>query len=232
MIKHPFRKAVAAATLTAGATAGFAGSAFAASGSTLADVQARAAAATSARLNSLNAASGAVNANKWITSTDKSAALQIISSDTSGLTALGAKIQADTTLAQATADYRSIFTGYRVYLLALPQMRLAAANDDLSLGALPRLLDAQTKLQNLLAGPDKSKDTPAVQAAMADLAKQISGAQQALSGLSSSTLLGYTPAQYNADTSLLTSARTSVTTARGDVKAARGDVATVLAAIR
>lgn len=232
MKKHPLRKMVATAALVAGATGGFAGSASAATGKTLSQVQQLAAAAISARLTALNAAGGAVNANRWMTTTDKSSAGAIISSDTSGLTALGTKIQSDTTVSQATADYRTIFTGFRVYLLALPQMRLAAANDDITVGALPRLSDAQTRLQNLLAGPDKGKDTPQVQAAMADLAKQISAAQQAVAGLSSATLLAYTPAQYNADTSLLTPARTAITTARGDLKAARADVTTVLEAIR
>ena len=231
-MQHPIRKVLASAALVVGASTAVAGSASAATNNTLSGVKSLAAAAINARLGSLSTATGAVNANKWMTASDKSSALGIINSDTAGLTALGTKIQSDTTLAQATADYRTIFTGYRVYVLALPQMRLAAANDDLGLGTLPRLLDAQTRLQNLLAGADKDKNTPQVQAAMSDLAKQISGAQQALAGVSSATLLGYTPAQYNSDTSLLTPARTAVTTARGDVRAARSDIVTVLQAIR
>ena len=229
---HLFRKVLASTAVAAAATTGLAGSASAATGKTLADVQQLAAAAIIARLTALGAASGAVGANKWMTTADKSSATGIINSDTAGLTALGAKIQSDTTVAQATADYRTVFTGYRVYLLALPQIRLAAANDDLTLGAIPRLSDAQTRLEKLLSGPDESKDTAQVQAAMADLAKQIAGAQAALSGVSSQTLLSYTPAQFNADTSILASARAALGTARGDLKAARADVTTVLEAIK
>ena len=231
-MRHPFRMAAAAAAFVMTAGTALSGTASAAtSGSGLTDVKARAAVAISARLTSLNSAITAVNNNKWLTSTDKSTALQTLNTDVSGLTALGQKIQSDTTLSQAVADYRSIFTGYRVYLLALPQIRLAAASDDLSTGVVPRLTDAQTRLQNLLNGKDQGKNSSSVQAAMADLAKQIQAITQETNGLSA-TVLAYTPAQYDANTSILTPARTAIKTARADAKTARQDVKTVIEALR
>ena len=231
-MRHPFRMAVAAAAVVMTAGTALAGTASAAtSGSGLTDVKAKAATAISARLTSLNSAISAVNNNKWLTSTDKSTALQTLNNDISGLTALGQKIQGDTTLSQAVADYRTIFTGYRVYLLALPQIRLAAASDDLSTGVVPRLTDAQTRLQNLLNGKDQSKNSSSVQAAMVDLAKQIQAITQLTNGLSG-TVLAYTPAQYDSNTSILSPARTSIRTARDDTKTARQDVKTVIQALR
>ena len=231
-MRHPFRMAVAAAALVMTAGTALAGTASAAtSGSGLTDVKAKAATAISARLSSLNSAISAVNNNKWLTSTDKSIALQTLNNDISGLTALGQKIQGDTTLSQAVSDYRTIFTGYRVYLLALPQIRLAAASDDLSTGVVPRLTDAQTRLQNVLNGKDQSKNSSSVQAAMADLAKQIQAITQETNGLSG-TVLAYTPAQYDANTSILSSARMAIRTARDDTKTARQDIKTVIEALR
>ncbi|HEX4862475.1 MAG TPA: hypothetical protein VFV02_00285 [Acidimicrobiales bacterium] len=226
-MRHPFRSAVAAAAVVTGAGVALAGGANAATSTTgLSDIKTKAAAAISARLDSLGTAQTAINNNRWLTSPDKAAALQIVSNDTSGLTALGQKIQNDTTVVQAAADYKTIFTGYRVYLLALPQIRLAAASDDLSTGVVPRLTDAQTRLETLLSGKYKDKNNSTIQAAMADLAKQIQAITQETNGLSA-TVLSYTPQQYDSNTSILLPARTAISTARSDAKAARQDVKTV-----
>jgi hypothetical protein len=223
---------VAAIAVVTAAGTGLAAAASAqTSGSGLADVKAKASAAISTRLTSLNTAVMAVNSNKWLTSTDKSTALQILNNDISGLTALGQKIQGDTTYAQAVADYKTIFTGYRVYLLALPQIRLAAASDDLSAGVVPRLTDAQKRLENLLDGKDKDKNNSTIEAAMADLAKQIQAITQETNGLSA-TVLAFTPAEYNANTSILSPARTAIRTARADAQTARQDIRTVVGALR
>ena len=231
-MRHPFRTAVAALAVVTGVGTALAGSANAATSTTgLSDIKSKAAAAISARLSSLSTAQTAINNNKWLTPTDKSSAFQIVSNDTSGLTALGQKIQNDTTVTQALADYNTIFTGYRVYLLALPQIRLAAASDDLSTGVVPRLTDAQTRLQNLLNGKYKDKDSATVQAAMADLAKQIQAITQETNGLSA-TVLAFTPQQYDSNTSILSPARTAISTARSDARAARQDIRTVREALR
>jgi hypothetical protein len=171
-----------------------------------------------------------VNANRWITPTDKNTLLGTLEHDTSGLQQLAPQVQQDQ-LPQLRTDYQSIFLNFRVYALALPQVRFAAAADDLTGGVLPHLVDADQRLQNLLAGPDSSKDSPAVKAAMADLAGQIQAITTATNGLSAK-VLGYTPAQYDADHSILQPARQALMTARIDAQSARRDIATVLGALR
>ena len=231
-MRHPLRAAVAAVAVVTGAGTALVGSANAATATdTLANIKAKAAAAISARENSLNTAQTAINNNKWLTATDKASALQIVSSDESGLTTLGSKIQSDTTAAQVFSDYKTIFTGYRVYLLALPQIRLAAASDDLSTGVVPRLTDVQNRLQKLLNGEYKDKNSPTVQAAMADLAKQIQAITQETNGLSA-TVLAFTPQQYDSNPTILSPARNAIRTARADAKQARQDIATVRNALR
>jgi hypothetical protein len=228
------RLALAGAALAGCASIGLAAPAWAAGSSgsaTLDGIKARAATAISARLSSLSKAIPAVSSNKWLTATDKSTLLNTLNGDQSGLTALGPKIQADTTVAQARSDYQSIFLDYRVYALALPQVRLAAATDDITGGVLPRLTDAQTRLEGLLSGADSGKNTAAVQAAMSDLAAKIQAIRSATAGLSAS-LLALTPSQYDANHTVLAGPRETILSARADIVAARADVMTVIGALK
>ncbi len=201
-----------------------------AAGSGLAVIQAKAAADISARVTSLNQAIPAVTANAVITSGDKATLLATLNNDLAGLTALGHTIAADSTAKQAATDAATIFTTYRVYALGLPQVRYAEATDDITGGALPRLTDADTTLAALLVGSDSAKNTPALQAAMVDLAGKISATSTATTGMSAA-VLAYTPAQYDANHDLLNGPRQNLTTAQADIKAARGDIATVLGAL-
>jgi len=200
-------------------------------GKTLASIQAAAAAAISRRLSSLSVSINDVNNNTVITPADKTTLLATLNGDVTGLTALGVKIAGDTTAQQAETDYATIFTSYRVYALALPQVRFATAADDMTVTVLPKLTDAQANLAALLAGVDSGKNTPQVQAWMADLTTQITAIGTQTNGLSA-TVLGYTPAQYDANHALLSPARASLRIARNDIKTARGDIANVVAALK
>lgn len=200
-------------------------------GDILAAIKARAAAAISARESALQAAVTAVDDNKYLTSDDRTRILATLDSDISGLEALAPVIQADTTVAKATADLRTIFTGYRVFALALPQARFAAAADDLTGTVLPRLTDARARLQALLEGADSGKNTPAVQAAMTDLGTQISSIASETNGLSG-TVLAFTPADWNANHALLVQPRAQLVSARADARTARVDIRTVVKALR
>lgn len=232
--------AAAAATTVAALTVGMSGSAFAAASDspvpahgkqTLAAVQQKAADAIAKRLSSLSQALAAASSSSALSATDKAAVLATLNGDVSGLTALGTTIAADTTVAQAVTDYRTVFTSYRVYALALPQSHFAGAADTMTATVLPKLTDAQTRLAALLAGADVGKNTPAVQAAMADLATEIGAIGSATTGLSA-TVLGYVPAQYNANHALLSNARQSLATARADIRSARADISTVRKALK
>lgn len=222
---------VAYADTTTPTTAGSTSSSPAGHGAALTALKARAATAVTTRVNALDSAVTRVNSNRFLTSSDKTTLLNTLNSDLSGLQQLGPKIQADTTLAAAQADYRTIFTNYRVFALALPQVHFAAAADDLTGTVVPHLTDAQTRLQKLLSGPDQSKNSASVQAAMADLSKQISAITSATNSLSS-TVLGYTPSQWDANRQLLTPARQALTGARSAARTARQDVKTVVEAIK
>jgi hypothetical protein len=198
---------------------------------TLAEIKAKASAAISRRDSALQRAISTVTANEYLTSSDKATVLATLNSDLTGLNALAPVIQSDSTVTKARSDYKTIFTSYRVFALALPQARLAAAADDLTGKILPRLTHAQSRLQGLLSGRDSAKNTPAVQAAIADLAKQINAITAATDGLAAAVLAD-TPAGWNANHAILSQPRSQLVSARADARAARRDIKTVVTALK
>ena len=228
------RFAIAGAAVVACASVGLATPVWAAGSTstslgarTLSEIKANAASAISLRLSALTTAISAVNTNTWLTPSDKTTLLNTLNDDQSNLTALATKIQADTTVAQARTDSRSIFLTYRVFALAIPQARLSAATDDITGAVLGRLNDAQSRLSALLAGSDSGKDTPAVQALMSDLSNKIQSVTTATSGLSGS-ILALTPSEYDANYTILAAPRETLLTSRSSLIGARTDVETVL----
>jgi hypothetical protein len=241
-MSRTIRRALVATALAAGISGSVAGTAFADTSTTsptaptpgagrLALIQQRAQVAIATRLSALHVALTAVNTNPSITASDKTTLTTTLNGDLTGLSTLGQKIQADTTASQALADYQTIFSGYRVFALALPKVRYAAACDDVTAGVLPRLNDANARLSALLAGPDQSKDLPPVQAAMQDLATQLKNIATSTTGLSAS-VLALTPAEWNANHAILAGPRQTLEGVRADVHAARQDVITAVTAIK
>ena len=200
-------------------------------GKSLSAIQAEAKIKTTTRIGSLGAAIAKVNAAKDISSSDRAAILGTLNGDVAGMNTVEAKIEADTTVASAAADYRTIFTTYRVYAVAIPQSRLAAAADRMTSTSIPKLTDAQSKLAAALAGPDASKSTPALQADLADMSAQIAAATAALNGVAAQSL-AVTPSAYNSNHSVLQPVRSAVKAAIADLKKAATDGKTVLAAIK
>jgi hypothetical protein len=198
---------------------------------TLAAIKAQAATDIARRLSALSVAINDVTNSTAISAGDKTTLLATLNADVTGLTALGTTIAGDTTVQQAATDFKTIFTGFRVYALALPQVHFAAAADTITVTVLPKLTDAQSKLAALLAGADSGKNTPAVQALMTDLGNQITAITSETSGLSA-TVLAYTPAQYDANHALLSPSRASLAISRDDIRTARSDIATVVADLK
>ena len=143
---------------------------------------------------------------------------------------LQTKIAADTDVATAWADYRDIFTGYRVYAVALRQSYIAAAADGLTDTAIPRLQSAATKIAARFAA-DPSKVTPDLQAKLADMQAKTADAASKASGLAASALT-VTPSAYNANHDVLAADRTAVRAALADSKAAAQDGRAIVAALK
>ena len=200
-------------------------------GRSLAAIQAAAKVRTTARIGKLDTAITKITAAAHITTADRTTILGVLNADVAGMNSVEATIAADTTVASAAADYKTIFTTYRVYAVALPQARIAAAADRMTGATIPRLTATETRLASALTGRDAGKSTPALQADLADMQAKIAAATSALDGASASAL-AVTPSDYNANHSVLTSARGSVKSAHADLVAAVADAKAIRAAIR
>jgi hypothetical protein len=200
-------------------------------GRSLATIQANAKIKTTARIGALNTAISKVTAAKDVSSGDRATILATLNGDIAGMNSIEAKIAAERTAATAAADYATIFTGYRVYAVAIPQARLAAAADRMTGTTIPKLDDAHTKLVAALAGPDASKSTAALQADLADMSAQTAAASELLDGIAARSL-AVTASAYNSNHAVMQPIRTAITTAIADLKKAAADGKTVLAAIK
>jgi hypothetical protein len=192
----------------------------------LATIQSKAAAAVTTRVNDLNAAVGKVNADTKLGS-DASSLVTYLQKDIPGLQQLGQKIAGDTTASEAGTDAATIFTDYRVLALAIPAARLAAASDQIGTNAIPKLNAASTKA----AGYENSTNQSTLAPLLADLHTQISSATSSVSGVAA-TVLGYTPAQWNANRNLLAASKSSVSSARTAVKKAVSDLQQIRASVK
>jgi hypothetical protein len=187
---------------------------------TLADLQKKGAEATAKRSAALTTAIAKVTAAKDITDAHRSTVLTTLKADLAAMTSLGAKIAADTDAATAKADVRDIYTEYRVFAVALPQARIAAGADHLTVTVIPRLTAASQKLTTRAAGNADA------QAKLADLTAQLGTLGSDADGLADKAL-AVTPAAYDADHTAMSGVRSTATSARAAAKQARADIAAI-----
>ncbi|HEX3460312.1 MAG TPA: hypothetical protein VHT49_05375 [Acidimicrobiales bacterium] len=189
-------------------------------------IQSRAASAITTRVNDLNAAVGKVNADTKLGS-DSPALVSYLQKGIPGLQQLGQKIAGDATAPEAESDVATIFTNYRVLALVIPAARLAATSDQIGTNTIPKLTAASTKA----AGYETSTNQAALAPLLVDLHTQIASATTSASGVAA-TVLGYTPAQFNANQNLLAASKASVSSAQTAVKKAVSDLQQIRAAVK
>jgi hypothetical protein len=198
---------------------------------TLESVQAAAKTATDKREIALSAAITKLDAAKAISASDKSTLVDRLNADLAGMKAIESKIAADTTLAAASADFKTIFTTYRVFAVAIPQARIASVVDRVTSIDIPKLTDSQTRLATGLAGKDALKSTAALQSTLADMKTQVDAANTQLDGVSGK-VIAITPAEYNSNKAVISSVRAAVKIAESDLTQARADRKAILTALK
>ena len=225
--------AAAAATVAGFAGAG-AASAATTGGSINPIAHAQAELAISVRITALDTAGTQVQQTGWFAAGDQAGLESIITGDVNGngqvpgLTTLATTIHNETDLTKFRAEVKSIFTDYRVYALALPQVRLVRATDRLTTDTVPTLKHLDTDLENAIAQEAaEGKNVQAAQAAVHDLEAQIATIGQKTAG-TSAALLALTPAQWNANHGVVTPYRDDVHTATVAARQAQVDVRTAL----
>lgn len=227
--------AAAAATVAVGLVTPTAGAATPAPHD-LSKAKARCVAAVDKRVTTLATAQSRLASAPNVTAGHKSALGQEMSADSTGLTALKAKISADTTATDLKSDCKKVFTDYRVFALEIPKVRLVARADrgeaaiTKALAQQPRLDAAIAKAQQRGVSAEKIADAKAKEA---DAVAKLHAAHDSFDAVAGS-VMPLTPAQWNDGTAkpVLAHARDSVKTAVGDLKAARGDVRAIRADLR
>jgi hypothetical protein len=180
------------------------------------------------RLAVLSADDTFVETSVALTSGDQSTLEGQISADKSGLTALDATIQGDTTYAKVFADCGLIVTDYRVYVMEDPKIHEVIASD--GIGKVDSAFQTVIpELQNLINVTTVSpSDKAQAQADLNSLTGKVTASRSSISGVSSS-VINLVPAGWPGDLTTEQNAWKSITTAGTDLSGARADVTNILA---
>lgn len=158
-----------------------------------------------------------------LTSSDRSALTSDLSSETSGIDALAAKVPHDTTWAQLRADAKAMVVDYRVFAVMSPQTHLTIAADTAST-IEQKLQAAEPQIEAAIqAAAAKGKDVTAAQTAYEGLVVQVSNAESDTNGVSA-VVLAQTPAGYPGNASVFLNARSNLEQARTALRTARNDL--------
>ena len=188
------------------------------------------------RITSLNALSTRVGNMVNVSATEKASISSEVSSQISGLTTLKAKIDADTDVATARADEKTITADFRIYALVIPRGYVVAAADRVS--TISSMMTAlQAKLQaRITTDQSAGKDVSALAAPMTDISTKVYDAtSQATSA--QSAVVPLVPDQGNAtvmasNKATLESSRADLKTSTSDLKSARSDIQTILSSLK
>lgn len=188
------------------------------------------------RITNLNALSVRLGNMKHISASEKTFLQGNISTEISTLTSLKAQIDAETVLATLKTDVESITKDYRVYMIFIPQGRIAAAADRVST-IVADMQALAPKLQvRISAAQNAGKDVTGAQSAYADMQAKVADANTQASAAVSETA-NLAPDQGNAtveasNKAAIKDAAAKIKTATADLKAARADVATIVKAVK
>lgn len=145
-----------------------------------------------------------------------------LANNSSGLSALGATLAAETDLAKARAEYQQIFGGYRIYILQNPKARVVinCGNN------LPRIAAIQSEAAAVQAKIDAAraagKNADVSQAAVTDALAKAATAST-LGSSASHAVIGLVPD--GGDKAKLAALRAAVTAADGQLKQADQSIA-------
>ena len=176
------------------------------------------------RLTLLGTLASRVSGSTTLTDADRLALSTGISSTVSGLTALRATIDGETDVDALKADIRKIVTDYRVYVLVTPKTGLVIAADTLQVGYTKFDAVDQRLADAIAAAKAAGKDTTKAQADYDAMTSKVDQAERLLTPVVG-TIIGLTPADYNAGTAhpALVDARTTLRQVRGLFAGARAD---------
>lgn len=171
------------------------------------------------RQNDLSAAKRRLAQAEPLTDAHEGALVQNIDATSASLSRLADAIQAEDNFEELRAECRSIVVDHRVYVLVIPRARLVALSDA-ELAAAAKLTELAAKLQSRIdQAKAEGKDTAEAEADLARMRGHVQAARDYASGVYDS-VIGITPAQYNANNQILDGPRQAVRAARDELQAA------------
>ncbi len=189
-------------------------------GRDLESLRSRCVAAIDVRLRALSAAKAALASAGHVTVDHRAALAALLDETTARLQALRTDIAADAEAGSLKGHCRPIFEDNRVFALVLPRMRLVVAAD--VSGAVAAKLEAVAgKLGAAIAEAEAAgRDMTQARADLEAMEAKIASAQASAASVPG-TVLGLTPADWNADHRVLAPARQSLQSAGKDLRGAR-----------
>ena len=188
------------------------------------------------RIKALNDLNIRVEAMQRVTESFKQTLSTNVQNQVSGLNQLKAKIDADTELEVLKTDIKTITDSYRVYMLVMPQARIAAAADrEVTLITMMNQLGAKLQAR-ISASQSAGADVSKLLAALTDMSAKLSNAStQAQAAVSVSAGLAPDEGEKTkmaANAAALKSARTSIQAAHTDLVAARKDADQIIKGLK
>lgn len=179
------------------------------------------------RIESLNKLITRISEFKKLSTTQKNSLTSQVQSEITKLTALKAKIAADTDLATLKADVQSIVTAYRTYALFMPKIQILGSADRLQTTADQMSSHAAQLETKINEQQSNGKDVTELQTLLADMKAQIADANtQAQNAINTVTPL--TPEGFPGNKTQLQSARQMVVTGIKDLNTARQDARKII----
>ncbi len=188
------------------------------------------------RIVSLNALITRVNAMTKVTDIVKQNLTTNTQNQIAALTALKAKIAADTDSDTLRTDIKSIAPSYRIFMLIIPQGHIVAAADR-EVTIINILAGIGAKLEaRLQAAQTAGADITALTVVLNDMAAKLNSAQKhaeaALSGSATLTPDDGDKTKMASNEAALKAARKEIQAAQQDLVAARKDTETIIKALR
>ncbi len=183
------------------------------------------------RIEVLNKAIARLGEIKKLSSTEKTVLTDKANAVITDLTALKAKIDADTDLAILKTDRQGITKNYRVFMLIIPQIHIIAASDRINT-TIDLLTDAATKFDTSISDAKTAgKDVASLETLLADMNAKLGDAKTKSDAASAavSALLpdGGVQAKIDANKKALTTGRDDIKAAIKDLIDARKDAGSI-----
>ncbi len=188
------------------------------------------------RITALNDLSARIGEMKNVSAAEKTSLQGNIASEIQNLTSLKSTVDTATSVSSLRATLKSDINSTRIYILVLPQGRIAAAADRIAT-IVSLMQQLSTKLSARISSAQSAGvDVSAAQSAYTDMQTQIANANTSSQAALSETV-SLTPDQGNtalqaSNTAAVKDAAAKIRSAVADLKAARADIKIIVSAVK